>query len=77
MTFILMRLEHNASYQRVLPIPAFAYPVRKRLTKKGPDPYEEDVDMKELRKCGMRPVDYGPDSTTPVPDRPPEVMGTT
>ena len=45
------------------------YPVRKRLTKKGPDPYEEDVDMKELREC----ADEALDSTTPVPDRPPEV----
>ena len=42
-TYILMKREHIASYQHVMltknwfPVPAFAYPVRKRLTKKGPD----------------------------------------
>ena len=44
-TYILMKLEHTASYQHVLltkksfPVPAFAYPIRKCITKKGPDPY--------------------------------------
>ena len=52
-TYILLKPKHIASYQHVLlnkksfPVPAFAYPVRKRLTKKGPHPYEEDTDMKE------------------------------
>ena len=56
-TYILLKPEHIASYQHVLlnkkcfPVSAFAYPVRKRLIKKGPDPYEEDEDMKELRLC--------------------------
>ena len=78
-TYILMKPEHIASYQHVLltkksfPVPAFAYPfaypVRKRLTKKGPDPYEEDVDMKELRTCADETLDAKP----PVPHRPPEV----
>ena len=53
-------------------VPAFAYPARKRLTKKGPDPYEEDVDTKELRICADETLDANP----PVPARPPG-MGTT
>ena len=74
-TYILMKPEHMASYQHVLltkksfPVPAFAYPVRKRLMKKGPDPYEEDTDMKELRLC----ADDAIHSRTTVPERPPEV----
>ena len=74
-TYILMRPEHIASYQHTfltkhsVPVPAFAYPVRKRLTKKGPDPYEEDVGMKELREC----ADEALDAATPIPERPPEV----
>ena len=51
------------------PEPAFAYPVRKRLTKKGPDPYEEDVDMKELRTCANKTLDAKPHA----PYRAPEV----
>ena len=71
MTYILMRREHIASYQHVLltknsfPV----YPTRKRLTKKGPDPYEEDVDTKELRTCADETLDAKP----PAPYRPPEV----
>ena len=74
-TNILMKPEHIASYQHVLltkksfPVPAFAYPVRKRLIKKGPDPYEDYTDMKELRLC----ADDTTDTKTTVPDRPPEV----
>ena len=74
-TYILMKPEHIASYQHVLltkksfPVPAFAYPVRKRLIKKGPDPYEEDADMKELRLC----ADEAMDTRTTVPGRTPEV----
>ena len=55
-THILMRPEHIAFYQHTLlakhsfPVPALAYLVRKRLTKNGPDPYEEDADTKELRE---------------------------
>ena len=45
-TYVLLKTEHIASYQHTLlkkkgiPVPAFAYPVRKRLIKKGPDPYD-------------------------------------
>ena len=62
-TYILMKPEHIASYQDVLltkksfPVPACAYPVRKLLTKKGPDPYEEDTDMKGLRLCADDTMD--------------------
>ena len=41
-----------------------AYPVRKRLTKKGPDPLEEDLDMKELRGCADDVLDFSNPSTT-------------
>ena len=57
MTYILTKPEHIASYPHVLlakksfPVPAFAYPVRKRLIKTGPEPYAEDTDVKELRLC--------------------------
>ena len=70
-----MKPEHIAAYQRVLltkksfPVPAFAYPIRKRLTKKGPDPYEEDADMKDLRMCADETLDAKP----AAPYRPPEV----
>ena len=66
-TYTLMKLEHIASYQHVLltkksfPVPAFAYPVRKRLT----DPYEEDTDTKELIVC----ADDTMDTRTTVPNR--------
>ena len=75
MTCILLKPEHIASYQHVLlnkksfPIPAFAYPVRKRLIKKGPDSYEEDTDMKELRLC----ADETMDTKLTTPRRAPEV----
>ena len=74
-TYILMKPDHIASYQHVLvtkkslPAQAFAYPVRKRLTKKGPDPYEDDVDMKGLWTCAEETLDAKP----PVPYRPPEL----
>ena len=74
-TYILMKPEHTAAYQHVLltkkslPVPAFAYPVRKRITKKGPESYEEDVDMKDLQTCAEETLDAKP----PVPCRPPEV----
>ena len=54
--------------KKSFPIPAFAYLVRKRLIKKGPDSYE-DTDMKELRLC----ADDTMDTRTIVPARPPEV----
>ena len=44
-------------------------PTRKRLTKKGPDAYEEDTDMKELRLC----ADNIMDTRTTVPGRTSEV----
>ena len=53
-TYILKRSEYVASYQRVMltkhsfPVTAFAFPVRKRLTKKGPDPMRQDPDMKDF-----------------------------
>ena len=62
-----MKPQHIASYQHVLltnksfPVPAFAYP--------GPEPYEEDADMKEHRLC----ADDTMDTRTIVPDRPPEI----
>ena len=74
-TYILMKPKHIASYQHVLltkksfPVPAFVYPVRKRLTKEGPDPYEEDMDMKDLKLC----ADETMDTKTTAPGRPPEV----
>ena len=54
-TYVLLKPEHIASYQHALltknefPVTPFAYPTRKRLVKKGPDPYEESLEMKELR----------------------------
>ena len=53
----------------MFPVPAFAHPVRKRLTKKGPDPFQEDEDMKEL--CER--ADEKLDKTTPGPARSPEI----
>ena len=55
-TYVLLKPEHVASYQHALltknefPVPPFAYPTRKRLVKKGPDPHEESLDMKQLRR---------------------------
>ena len=72
-SYILMKPEHIAAYQHVLltkksfPVPAFADPIRKRLTKKGPDSYEEDADMKDLRMCADETLDAKP----PAPYRPP------
>ena len=74
-TYVLLKPEHIASYQHTLldkkgfPIPAFACPVRKRVTKQGPDPYEEDTDMKELRLC----ADATMDTKSTLPSRAPEV----
>ena len=74
-TYILLKPEHIASYHHVLlnkkcfPVPAFAYPVRKRLIKKGPDPYQEDTYMRELRLC----ADETMDTKMTVPSRTPEV----
>ena len=74
-TDILMKPERIVAYQHVLltkkpfPVPAFAYPIRKRLTKKGPDPYPEDADMKDLRMCAEETLV----SSTPAAYRPPEV----
>ena len=50
-TYVLLKPEH-ISYQHTLlnkkgfTVPTFAYPVRKRLITKGPDPYEEDTDIR-------------------------------
>ena len=72
-TYVLLKPEHVASYQHALltknefPVPPFAYPTRKRLMKKGPDPHEEPLDMKQLRLLGEHLTD------TPVhPTRPSE-----
>ena len=46
-TYVLLKPEHVAAYQHALltkhdfPVTPFAFPTRKRLVKKGPDPYEE------------------------------------
>ena len=57
MFYVLIKPEHIASYQREiltkneneLPMPAFAYPIRKMQTKKGPDLYlPEDPEVKHL-----------------------------
>ena len=58
-----------SAHQAFTPGPSLCLPVRKRLTKKGPDSYTEDVDWKELREC----PDEVLDTTTPAPDQPPEV----
>ena len=53
-TYVLLKSEHVASYQHALlskndfPVTPFAYPTRKRLVKKGPDPHEEPLDMKTV-----------------------------
>ena len=78
MTYVLLRNEHIASKQQVLltknafPVPAFAYLVRKRLTKKGPDPMGEDPEMKELRECAEELEEVVRKTTSPA-KRPPEV----
>ena len=74
-TYVLLKPEHVASHQHTLlnkkgfPVPAFAYPVRKRLITKGPDPCEDDTDMKELRLC----ADDTMDTKLTIPSRAPEV----
>ena len=53
--YVLLKPEHVAAYQHALltkhdfPVTPVAYPTRKRLVRKGPDPHEEDPDMKKLR----------------------------
>ena len=49
------------------PVTPFAYPIRKRLVKKGPDPYEEDPDMKHLRLLGEQMTDM-PSQPTRSPE---------
>ena len=75
-TYVLLRNERVAPHHHVwltknaFPIAAFArYPVRKRLTKEGPDPMGEDPDMKDLRKCAEEVVHKTSSSSA----RPPEV----
>ena len=69
MTSCLTRNEHVASHQHVMltkhsfPTQAFAYPVRKRLTKKSPNPFVHDCAGEAL------------DKTAAVPATPPEVCG--
>ena len=70
-TYVLLKPEHVASYQHALltknefPVPPFAYPTRKRLVKKGPDPHEEPLDMKQLRLLGEHLTDTSTHSTRP------------
>ena len=45
------------STKHAFPAPAFAYPVRKRLTKKGSNPIGEDLGVKELRGCAADVMD--------------------
>ena len=72
-TYVLLKSEHIASYQHALltkhefPVTPFAYPVRKRVVKKGPDPYEESLDMKQLRLLGEHLTDK-PASSTRSPE---------
>ena len=72
-TYVLLKSEHIASYQHALltkhefPVTPFAYPVRKRLVKKGPDPSEESLDMKQLRLLGEHLTDK-PVSSTRSPE---------
>ena len=67
-TYVLLKPEHVAAYQHALltkhdfPVTPFALPTRKRLVKKGPDPFEEDLDMKDLRLSGEQLTDM---SSTP------------
>ena len=53
------------SHQAFLSNPGMCLP-RKRLTKKGQDPFEEDPDVKELRDCAEEALD----KTIPAPARP-------
>ena len=68
-TYVLLKPEHVAAYQHALltkhgfPVTPLAFPTRKRLVKKGPDPFEEDPDMKDLRLSG--------EQLTDMPSRPP------
>ena len=70
-TYVLLKPEHVASYQHALltknefPVPPFAYPTRKRLVKKGPDPHEEPLDMKQLRLLGEHLTDTPTHPTRP------------
>ena len=72
-TYVLLKPEHVAAYQHTLltkhdfPVTPFAYPTRKRLVKKGPDPYEETSDMKNLRLLGEQLTDK-PSSPTRSPE---------
>ena len=72
-TYVLLKPEHVAAYQHALltkhdfPVTPFAYPIRKRLVKKGPDPYEEDPDMKHLRLLGEQVTDM-PSQPTRSPE---------
>ena len=72
-TYVLLKPEHVAANQHALltkhgfPVTPFAYQTRRRLVKKGPDPYDEDSDMKNLRLLGEQLTD------TPLhPTRSPE-----
>ena len=62
-TYVLLKPEHVAAYQHApptkhdFPVTPPAFPVRKRLVKKGPDPYEEDPDMNNLRLLGEQLTD--------------------
>ena len=62
-TYVLLKPEHVAAYQHALltkhdfPVTPFAFPIRKRLVKKGPDPCEETEDMKNLRLLGEQLTD--------------------
>ena len=74
-TYVLLKPEHIASYQHTVlnkkgfPVRAFAYPVRECLITKGPDPYEDDTDMKELRLCAGDTMD----AKLSLPSRAPKV----
>ena len=70
-TYALLKPEHVAAYQHAVltkhdfPGTPSAYPTRKRLVKKGPDPSEEDPAMKHLRHLGEHLTDTTSSSTRP------------
>ena len=74
--YVLTKSEHIASYQHQIltknefPVPAFAYPVRKRLLKTGPDPsLLENPERKILNELGANTMD----EPTGPPQRPAHV----
>ena len=64
MTYVLLKQSHIAAYQHDVlaknefPVPAFAYPVRKHLTKNGPGPAcEQDPEIDKLKDAIEKVLD--------------------